>query len=362
MKKYKENILYLLHIDWNWIKQRPQFLAEGLAENNDIVCVYPFSWNLKKKTKNSHKNVKLIPIFQIPFNKYKIVRNTNRIMTNTIIRLISFLEKCTIIVIPSPWQYKSWMKKKKIVYDCMDNYKAFLSENIKSDFIKRERELVHNSAEIFASSEYLIRELIKTYKVQKEKIHLVRNGYNNTGKVSLCDENSKKNSKFRIAYIGTIARWFDFNLITNSLTKLENVEYHLAGPIDKDIMLPDSENIIYDGMIQHDQLGKYVSNFDCLIMPFIVNDIVEAVDPVKLYEYIDFNKNIICVFYNEIKRFEPYVYFYKNEDEFLQIVNSLKNTNEIKYSEKMRREFLSSNSWNNRIEAVEKVIRRLVQK
>ena len=104
MKKNKEKILYLLHIDWNWIKQRPQFLAEGLAENNDIVCVYPFSWNLKKKTKNSHKNVKLIPIFQIPFNKYKIVRNTNRIMTNAIIRLISFLDKCTIIVIPSPWQ------------------------------------------------------------------------------------------------------------------------------------------------------------------------------------------------------------------------------------------------------------------
>ena len=29
-----------MHIDWNWIKQRPHFLAEGLNEYCDITVLY----------------------------------------------------------------------------------------------------------------------------------------------------------------------------------------------------------------------------------------------------------------------------------------------------------------------------------
>lgn len=75
--------------------------------------------------------------------------------------------------------------------------------------------------------------------------------------------------------------------------------------------------------------GRESRNMDCLIMPFILNDIISDVDPVKLYEYISMGKNIISVKYREVKRFEKFVYFYR---EFFGIFGYFKNT----YKERRR--------------------------
>ena len=34
-------LLYLMHVDWRWIKQRPHFLAEILSEDLDLAVVHP---------------------------------------------------------------------------------------------------------------------------------------------------------------------------------------------------------------------------------------------------------------------------------------------------------------------------------
>ena len=37
----RKKILYIMHVDWNWIKQRPHFIAEELTTWYDIKVVYP---------------------------------------------------------------------------------------------------------------------------------------------------------------------------------------------------------------------------------------------------------------------------------------------------------------------------------
>ena len=55
-------ILYLLHTDWNWIKQRSQFLAENLSYTNDMTVAYKFSFKRGSLVKNKSK-IKLMPCF-----------------------------------------------------------------------------------------------------------------------------------------------------------------------------------------------------------------------------------------------------------------------------------------------------------
>lgn len=217
MKGKQDKILYLMHIDWNWIKQRPQFLAEGLAKNYKVTCVYPFSWRLKKKIKNSHDNVKLIPIFQIPFNKNKIIRYLNRYISNTIIKFIALFWNFEVIIVPSPWLYKNWMAKKKIIYDCMDNYKAFIPKSDQEIFARKEKDIVSNSTLISASSNYIISDLINNYDLDNSKIELIRNGYNNKNTSINLSIKSNSKRKYKFAYIGTIASWFDFELLKKVL-------------------------------------------------------------------------------------------------------------------------------------------------
>src|SRR5580692_11594838 len=33
-------VLYMIHVDWRWIKQRPQFLAESLAERHEVLVLH----------------------------------------------------------------------------------------------------------------------------------------------------------------------------------------------------------------------------------------------------------------------------------------------------------------------------------
>ena len=91
-------------------------------------------------------------------------------------------------------------------------------------------------------------------------------------------------------------------------------------------------------------------------MPFLINEIIEAVDPVKLYEYINFNKNILCCRYNEIERFDKFVYFYNTYEEFNEMVKKISKESSIKYTNQERIEFLRENSWEVRGKTIQKLI------
>jgi len=107
------------------------------------------------------------------------------------------------------------------------------------------------------------------------------------------------------------------------------------------------------GVIKHENLYEYVKEFDCLIMPFKLNALVKSVDPVKLYEYINFNKPIISIYYEELDYFSSFLYFYNNVEELLNLIKKMINTGfKRKYSNAERIKFLKENSWDTRMEQI----------
>ena len=88
----------------------------------------------------------------------------------------------------------------------------------------------------------------------------------------------------------------DFNSLKRTLEAFNNLEYHFIGPSDIDVEL-EHERIKFYGTLNYDDIYSYVKNFDCLIMPFRMDKLVEYMDPVKLYLYINYNKPIIARYY-----------------------------------------------------------------
>lgn len=138
-----------------------------------------------------------------------------------------------------------------------------------------------------------------------------------------------------------------------------DIQYELFGPL-AGVQIPKHERIHYHGTIEHEKLLENIKDADCLIMPFLINEIIEAVDPVKLYEYINFNKNILTCRYEEIERFEPFVYFYTGYDEFIKQILNLKKSNDVKYSNDDRETFLRENSWKCRVDTIIKTLKRKI--
>lgn len=360
-----KKILFLSHIDWKWIKQRPQFLAEEFSKYFELVCISPYWYNRKKlQTRNFETNSikKFYNFYGLPKGKNSLlVRKLNYFFRSIFTFIICLLEKPEYIYIPSPDLYCNWMKmffKGKVIYDCMDDYCALSpTKAIASYMEKKEQTVLQNVDEIITSSANLKNNLIQKYKHKRNNISIVRNGY--SGKIldlNIQQEQTKKSSEIHIGYIGTISSWFDIIRIKELIRNYPNVIIHIIGPIQSDSPTMDGNNIILEGIVEHDELYEKIKNYDCLIMPFIVNEIVESVDPVKLYEYINFAKPIISVLYGEIERFEPYVWFYDNDE--INICTAFENflLNGIKYNNDQRIKILKESNWKNRAEEFRKVL------
>ena len=146
-------------------------------------------------------------------------------------------------------------------------------------------------------------------------------------------------------------------MLWDSLAENDEVEYHLYGPMERGIQVPVHDRIVYHGVVEHDELQHAANDMDALMMPFVINDIVCSVDPIKLYEYIYLNKNILCIHYPEIQRFEPFVMFYESRDDFFRRIRDLRRSNLMKYTQEQADEFLARNSWQQRAAQAYDVIR-----
>lgn len=354
------DILYIMNVDWNWIKQRPHFIAELLSKKANVHIVYQYRYQRKGLQQRHNENLDAVPFFVIPRgDRYTITLKINRLIkkkwihkkiksTNADVLYLTFPDQIAVI----PEEYGGI-----IVYDCMDNHPEFVN-NItqRKQLVLQEKQLIERANVLLVTSRNLIEELKARYgEGIEKKAHLIRNAFNGT--VIPIDETKqvKKNQIYTFAYFGTISSWFNFDYILQSLTDFQDIQYELYGPV-AGVQIPEHERIHYHGTIEHDELLENAKNADCLIMPFVVNDIIKAVDPVKLYEYINFNKNILVSEYDEIERFSPFVHFYNSYSDFKKEISSLKQGHEIKYSDLEREDFLKKNSWNQRVEVIANII------
>lgn len=355
-----KSMFYFMNVDIAWIKQRPHYIAENLANNYDVTIYYPYFFNRKVLSRRSISNtIKTKRIYRVPNAIHsKIFRSVIEWINGIIIKTEIKIKKPDILFLCSPDSEKFIPLKYngQIVYDCMDDLVALANTSENRERVHLlEGKLVKRADTIFVSSNELINVLNNRYGLcEKNKMYLCKNAFN--GKVSNNTSAIKTHEGiFRIGYFGTISSWFDFDILKQSLEINRNIEYILAGPIVEGVKIPKNKRLTYVGILEHDELESFVQDLDCFIMPFVVNDIIKSVDPVKFYEYINFNKNIISVYYDEIKRFDNFVYFYDDEKTFNKVLENVVH-GKVKYNEKERVEFLNNNSWISRCNDISKVL------
>lgn len=358
-------ISYLLHIDWNWIKQRPHFIAEGLNSLHKIKVFYPRS--MKTIFTSRKQEPKFVQgIIQLPFSHLKFIRKLNEIIFYWLVK--DSVQNSDIIWFTNPKQYseiKPLIKPGiKLVYDCMDDISEFPHNKnnplLYKTVIEQEKKLVQESNLIFYSSSYLKEKMNRRYSISN-KFKILNNAVDNSiiEKFNRSQFRNKINSKkfYEIAYVGTISEWFDFKILKTSLQRFPEINFILIGPATVEI--PSHPRIICKGAIQHDLLPEALDSVDALMMPFLINELILSVNPVKLYEYIATGKPVISCDYEEIDQFKKFIYTYKNEVEFEKFISDLINNKLKTESFPIRKSFLQENTWDNRCKQVNEELKKL---
>lgn len=352
----KKRMLYLINVNWGWIKQRPQYLAEELAKYYKVEV-----WQKKEYKKKTEKTIfndldlKVENLFRLPFESNNIISKANYYL---IAHQLNEKIKQNDIIWLSDASFFSAMKvpdNKLLVYDCMDDNLEFpyIKNNSfkKKRFLQSEKELLEKCDVCFFSSDYLAKVLSDRYNIDlSSKMCILNNAIKKT-KDCISIKKINREDEFHICYIGTVASWLDFELLDYSIKEIPGIVYDIYGP--KEVDIPYNEKIKYHGILEHEKVYDVMKKSDLLVMPFKKIPLILAVNPVKLYEYIKSGRPSLAVRYKESERFSPFVSLYNDKDEYVSLIRQYKeNIWNPKFNENDIAEFIKENTWDKRGEFI----------
>ena len=371
----KPKILYLINVPWGWIKQRPHFLAEYLSEDYDVTVFQqrylhnPFKKSTKvRDTEMKSDSFRIIDYYVLSEKRYLpniIISIFNKFILSLLSKKVA--GKYDILWVSSPMVYGRLKfltsNADIIVYDCMDDYLEFpetKGDNVTSEYVYNEEyELLKRASIRIFSADYLRKKVFSRYVISYP--YIIVNNAIEIPKIEkgvqskLCDKIQSFKKPF--IYIGTVSEWFDFHLCLDVLESCEDIDFVIVGP--KTVVIPDHPRLHYYGPVEHNQVFSIINMAYALVMPFVVNELIRSVNPVKLYEYIYSGKPVIAAEYEETLKFKEFVYLYKNSSDFINIIDTIEMATPTNDYLTKCKEFVLSNSWQCRYKAINEVLRSL---
>ena len=244
----------------------------------------------------------------------------------------------------------------RVLYDCMDEWENF--PLIKRAILDTEIELVQECDLLVVTGQ----QLYDKWNKQTRHTVLARNATDYEFYEQRCQPNSilRKTDRPIIGYYGAIADWFDLDLMA-SIAK-NRPQYHfvlLGGVFSVDVSeLRSLPNVSLLGQQPYETMPQYLYHFDACIIPFKVNPITEATDPVKVYEYLSGGKPVVSVALSELKPYRELLYLANDPGDFLSKLDQAVAENDSEMRER-RRAFARQNSWESRYEKIMTGIRHV---
>lgn len=286
------------------MKRRPTHYAEILSRSNRIVNISSSSIRHYFRFTNSCSWEEKI-FFRLPGTRFQIMQKLNKWLYGIFFRRVvkSLPDK------PILWYFysgnydivKSLPNKVSILEICDDTPEFFADKPELYRKVKQNEDKMTEMVDlVFTISDHLKRKKIAL----RPDIRVIRNGvvfedFALTPTLPRNPTDELFNIKAPIVgYCGAVSKWFDFDLVEAVANKLSDVYFVFVGRIlpEKQVIvakLNDKPNIHFLGEKPYVELPHYLKYFELTHIPFIINDLVASVNPIKFYEYLAAGKRVI---------------------------------------------------------------------
>ncbi|HEX4915746.1 MAG TPA: ElyC/SanA/YdcF family protein, partial [Vicinamibacterales bacterium] len=162
-------------------------------------------------------------------------------------------------------------------------------------------------------------------------------------------------------YVGGLHQWVDQDLLVEIATRLPKINFALIGPEQIDVSrLKALPNMHLFGQRAHADLPRYVSGFDCGLVPYRITEYTANVYPTKLNEYLVMGIPVVATDLAEIRRFNAehgvIVNVAATADEYAAAVKDAVAQVPLPSEVSRRVEVAESNSWERRLEKMSQLI------
>lgn len=361
---HRPDVVCFSIIDWDFRYQRPQQLMSQFAAHGHRVFFIKLKeflpqhsaprFSLKEIKKNVYE-VTLATMRQPRINQ-EVIRGINaRSLMDSLHELRA---ACGIVagigyVMTPSWTQVALTASERwgwpVIYDCMDEWEGF--PGVTHAVTQFEHELVKDCDLLVVTAQ----SLMEKWRAREGPTVLVRNGVDFDYYAKRCRPNNliERNGQPLIGYFGAIADWFDVELMIHIARERPDYEFVLLGGVfDVDVSLLSSlPNVRLLGQQPYETMPQYLYHFDACLIPFKLNAITHATDPVKMYEYLSAGKPVVAVALRELEPCADYIYIARNRDEFLLKLDAAV-AEDAPETRERRREFAQGNTWQKRYEAL----------
>jgi glycosyltransferase involved in cell wall biosynthesis len=244
----------------------------------------------------------------IPFHGSAFARSINRrllaFMLRRVCRRLGFERPITWSFVPSSSGVVGRLGEQMVLYQCVDEYSEFRGAD-KVAILRMERELVERSDLVIVSSE----PLLDAKRRFNPATHLVTHGVEVDHFRRACDPGTAVPEALQrlprpvIGFFGLLADWVDLELIRRLAIERPAWSIVMIGKIDTDVSaLRPLPNVHLLGPQPYATLPAYCKGFDVALVPFVVNELTLAANPLKMREYLAAGLPVISTDLPEARR------------------------------------------------------------
>jgi len=218
--------------------------------------------------------------------------------------------------LPTTVDYLELFEKAPCVYYCGDDFSSLAG--VDHQFVsEKETELISKSSYIFTASEKLL------HKFPADKAVNIPHGVN----FSLFSEKVRHipldlpQGKPIAGFYGSISSWLDQDLLVQTIKALPHWRFVFIGKADCNIdKLQQFSNVYFLGTRPHNDLPKYIQNWNVAILPFVNNKQIQMCNPLKLREYLASGTPIVTTDFNALNGYRKYLQVANKANPFYQAI------------------------------------------
>jgi glycosyltransferase involved in cell wall biosynthesis len=147
-----------------------------------------------------------------------------------------------------------------------------------------------------------------------------------------------------IGYVGVIASWCDLELLDRVALEFPDCTLLMIGPLYNVHNIPLRSNLQWLGYKGYGELIRYVRCFDVGIIPFKISSLTEAVNPIKMWEYMAMGLPVVTTALPEAGKYGDIIYHASGPEEFIKLIRQALKDKDVTRRER-RMALARENSW-----------------
>lgn len=249
----------------------------------------------------------------LPFYAHPWARRLNhRLVRAAVGRAMRRLEFRDVIgwsFLPSAAVVAGKLGEKLLVYHCVDEFSEFSGVD-GAVLLAMEADLARRADLVVVSAE----RLLQSKRRLNPNTFLVRHGVEveHFGRAldpaTTVPDDLPRNDGPVIGFFGLLADWVDLELVCFLARERPHWQLVLIGRADTDVAaVAGLDNVRLLGWRSYGELPRYAKGFDVAILPFRVNELTLAANPLKLREYLAAGLQVVSTAIPEAERLGPFV-------------------------------------------------------